>query len=182
MIARELENRKGTILCSVDSWKKRTAAAKEYLSASCDNINCQIAITEMELRLLNGRILPDYDISGLKIQEKSPFDIVPIDVPPLNRIICEAAVYKAMRLLKKGGMAVIADASLIEPKERKWKQMLGDNGIFYSLDGIGNGIAVIEKIKDGKPKWLGLSDNIKESWHTISELRKISKKMHRKAK
>lgn len=182
MIARELEGKKGSFLCSVDSWNNRTAAAKEYLAASCSNINYKIFNTEISMRLLNGRLLPDYDIKGLKIEEKAPFDLISIDVPPLNRFICEGAVYKAMKMLKKGGMAVIANAEQIDPQNEKWGKIFGGIAVFHWLSGIGEGIAVIEKTQDGKPKWAGLRENIIESWNTLKQIRKISKEMAGKNK
>lgn len=175
MIARELENKKNTLFFSIDSWTERTAAAKEYLAASCGKINCSIVKTDMRLKLLNGRLLQDYDIKDLKLQEKAPFDLVSIDVPPLNRLICEAAVYKSLSLLKKGGMAVISDANKIEPLLADWKKMLSENATIHWLGGLGSGIAVIEKMKDGKPRWLGLKENISESLSTIRQMGKISK-------
>ena len=174
-IARELENKKGSLLCSVDSWKNRTDSAKDFLSASSGKLNYRIMNTEMTISLLNGRLLPDYNLKGLKLENQAPFDIVSIDVPPLNRLICEGAVYKAMELLKKGGMIVISDAYKIEPENPKWKKMFKDSAKFHWLGGLGAGIAVIEKIKDGKPEWLGLSENIRESWLTIRQIRQIRK-------
>ena len=173
MIARELDGKKGALLYSIDSWTDRTNTAKDFLSAFSGRLNYKIMNTEMSLRLLNGRLLPDYNLKELKIEKQSSFDIVSIDVPPLNRFICEGAVYKAMGLLKNGGMIVISDAYKIEPEDPKWKKMFKGSAKFHWLDGLGAGIAVIEKVKDGKPEWLGLRENIKESLHSIRQFGKI---------
>lgn len=167
VIARELENKKEAFLYSVDSSKKFSNTGKDLVSSSCSGVHCEFFIAKVKPQIYNKRLLIGYSINKKKLEANGKFDLVSIDVPAYNRCICESATYEAFSLLREGGFIVIGNANSAKPYDKKWKKLFGKNAVFHYLDGLGDGIMVIEKIKNSKPKWLGLISSAQESCQTI---------------
>lgn len=167
MIARELENKKGAFLFSVDSSEKYSKNGSEVVAASCSGIRCEFRRASVRPHIYNKRLLLGYGLTSKELKKRGCFDLVSIDIPAYNRCICESAVYEAFEVLKPGGFIVIGNANSADPRDKKWKKLFGNNAVFHYLDGLGDGIAVIEKLKDGKPAPLGFSSGIAESCRTL---------------
>jgi len=167
MIAREIENKTGAFLYSVDSSEKYSKTGKDIVSASCSRIRFVFRQAKVRPHFYNRRLLLGYGLKPKELKKRGHFDLASIDLPAYNRCICESAAYEAFSVLKPGGFIVIGNANSADPKNKKWKKMFGQNAVFHYLDGLGEGIAVIEKIKDSKPSSLGFSSSIAESCRTI---------------
>ena len=96
-----------------------------------------------------------------------PFDLVLISPSKCNSSICEASFRDSFPSLCEGGFIVISGANSIG---FDWQKAYKDIAVFRLLEGIGKGVMVVEKIKNGKPAKLSLFSAIKAASSTIYSL------------
>lgn len=155
MMAREIEPLENNYLLSIDSSPQYSAMAKEAMESSGCQAKVEFRVAPLKPRLYGPRLLLAYDLPQGLLEAMGPFDMALIDAPHLD-YGRESVLYDVFRALVPGGYIILDDANR-EDRERvyvrTWQAAYEDAIDPILLEGIGNGLGVIEKISEGKPRY-----------------------------
>lgn len=153
MMAREIEPLENNYLLSIDSSPRYSAMAKEAMESSGCQAKVEFRVAPLRPRLYGPRLLLSYNLPEGLLEAMGPFDLALIDAPHLD-YGRESVLYDVFRALAPGGYIILDDANR-EDKERAyvrtWQAAYEDALDPILLEGIGNGLGVIEKISDEEP-------------------------------
>ncbi len=155
MMARELSGREGNYILSVDNSPRYTELAREALDSSECTARVEFRTAPLTLRFYGPRLLLSYDLPRGLLEALGPFDLVLIDAPQKD-YGRESVFYDAFAALAPGGYMVLDDAGR-QDMERdyvaEWRKAYGEAIDPIMLDGIGNGLCVIEKLEEARPRF-----------------------------
>lgn len=155
MMAREIEPLENNYLLSIDSSPQYSAMAKEAMESSGCQAKVEFRVAPLRPRLYGPRLLLSYNLPEGLLEAMGPFDLALIDAPHLD-YGRESVLYDVFRALAPGGYIILDDANR-EDRERvyvrTWQAAYEDAIDPILLEGIGNGLGVIEKISDDKPRY-----------------------------
>jgi len=154
MMARELPAEESYLL-SIDDSARYSAAAKEAYESSGCQAKVDFRVAPLRPRFYGPRLLLSYSLPRGLLEAMGPFDLVLIDTPH-HDFGREAIFYDAFNAVMPGGYIVVDDANK-ESAEKvclpNWDAVFGDSIEPVRLDGIGEGLTVIEKIEDARPRY-----------------------------
>lgn len=155
MMAREIAPLENNYLLSIDSSQQYSDMAKEAMEGSGCQAKVEFRVAPLRPRLYGPRLLLSYNLPEGLLEALGPFDLALIDAPHLD-YGRESVLYDVFRALAPGGYIILDDANR-EDKERayvrSWQAAYKDAIDPILLEGIGNGLGVIEKISDEKPRY-----------------------------
>lgn len=173
MMAREIEAAEGNYLLSIDDSPAYSAKAKAAYETSGCQSRVEFRVAPLRPRFYGPKLLLSYDLPEGLIEALGPFDLVLID-GPYHDYGRESVLYDAFAAVAPGGYIILDDANRDDKEKnylRAWKSALGDVIDPVLLEGIGNGLSVIEKISDGKPRYREVS--LPTSLKTIRNLARL---------
>lgn len=155
MMAREIAATEGNFLLSIDHLPGYSAAARDALESSGCQAKVEFRVAGLKPRFYGPRLLLTYDLPKGLLEALGPFDLVLIDSPQHN-YACEAVFYDAFPAVASGGYLVLGEANR-EGHEKvsslNWDRAYGDAIQPAFLEGIGNGLNVVEKLGDDRPRY-----------------------------
>ena len=155
MMAREIAAQEDNFLLSLDDSSKYTAMAKEAFETSECPAKVEFRTAELRPRFYGPRLLLGYNLPKGLLEAMGPFDLALIDAPH-DDYGRESVFYDAFAAVAPGGYLVLDDANR-EGMEKEyvevWQAAYGDAIDPILLEGIGNGLWVIEKLDDCKPMY-----------------------------
>jgi predicted O-methyltransferase YrrM len=153
MMAREIAQQEGNYLLSIDDSPHYSALAKEAFETSGCQARVEFRVAPLRPRLYGPRLLLSYSLPKGLLEALGPFDLVLIDAPH-HGYGRESVLYDVFPAVVPGGYIVLDDANR-ENMERKyvraWQAAYGDALDPVLLEGIGNGLGVMEKLSDARP-------------------------------
>lgn len=153
MMAREIAPLENNYLLSIDSSPQYSALAKEAMESSGCQAKVEFRVAPLRPRFYGPRLLLSYNLPEGLLEAMGPFDLALIDAPHLD-YGRESVLYDVFRALAPGGYIILDDANR-EDRERAyvrtWQAAYEDAIDPILLEGIGNGLGVIEKISDEEP-------------------------------
>lgn len=155
MMAREIAAVEGNFLLSVDDSAKYTALAKEAFETSECPAKVEFRTAPLKPRFYGPRLLLGYNLPKGLLEAMGPFDLVLIDAPH-HDYGRESVFYDAFAAVAPGGYLVLDDANRADMEKeyvRAWLDTYGDAIDPIMLEGIGNGLCVIEKLDDCAPRY-----------------------------
>jgi predicted O-methyltransferase YrrM len=153
MMAREIAALEDNYLLSVDDSAKYTALAKEAFETSECPAKVEFRTAKLTPKLYGPRLLLGYDLPKGLLEAMGPFDLVLIDAPH-HDYGRESVFYDAFAAVVPGGYLVLDDANRADMERsyiNHWRAAYGDAIDPILLEGIGNGLCVIEKVDDSAP-------------------------------
>ena len=155
MMAREIAPLENNYLLSIDSSPQYSAMAKEAMEGSGCQAKVEFRVAPLRPKLYGPRLLLSYGLPEGLLEAMGPFDLALIDAPHLD-YGRESVLYDVFRALAPGGYIILDDANR-EDKERayvrSWQAAYEDAIDPILLEGIGNGLGVIEKISEEEPRY-----------------------------
>jgi predicted O-methyltransferase YrrM len=155
MMAREIAPLEGNYLLSIDSSPQYSAMGKEAYDGSGCQAKVEFRVAPLRPRFYGSRLLLSYNLPKGLLEAMGPFDLALIDAPHLD-YGRESVFYDVFSALAPGGYIILDDANR-EDKERvyvrSWQAAYGQAIDPILLEGIGNGLGVIEKLSDAKPAY-----------------------------
>lgn len=155
MLARELAAVEGNYLLSIDDSRKFSGLAREAVETSECRAKVEFRVAPLRPRFYGPRLLLSYSLPKGLLDALGPFDLVLIDTPH-HEAGREAIFYDAFEALLPGGYLVMDDGNL-ECSEKvclnNWLDVFDDAIEPVRLDGIGNGLTVVEKLDDISPRY-----------------------------
>lgn len=167
MMAREIAPLEENYLLSIDDSPRYSAMAKEALETSGCQAKVEFRVAPLRPRLYGTRLLLSYSLPEGLLEAMGPFDVALIDAP--NYYGRESVFYDVFNALAPGGYIILDDANREDMERayvRSWQSAYGDAIDPILLEGIGNGIGVIEKLSEAKPGY-PLAGSVKASIKTI---------------
>ena len=155
MLAREIEKLEGNLLLSIDDSPHYSALAKEAFETSDCGAKAEFRVAPLRPKLYGTRLLLSYALPKGLLEALGPFDLVLIDAPH-HDYGRESVFYDAFPAVAPGGYIVLDDANRADMERsyiRSWQAAYGEAMDPILLDGIGNGLCVIEKVSDAKPSY-----------------------------
>ena len=155
MLARELAAQEDNYLLSIDDSRHYSELAREALDNSGCQAKVEFRVAPLKPKFYGPRLLLSHCLVPGLLEAMGPFDMVLIDTPHHN-FGREAVFYDAFRAVAPGGYVVIADANLEAEKSlyvRNWMAAFDDAIDPVLLEGIGNGLSVIEKVSEAEPRY-----------------------------
>ncbi len=155
MIARELAGAEGNYLLSIDDSRKFSDQAREALETSECPAKVEFRVAPLRPRFYGPRLLLSYGLPKGLLEALGPFDMVLVDTPH-HEAGREAIFYDAFNALMPGGYLVMDDGNLECSEKvclRNWLSVYGDSIEPIRLDGIGQGLTVIEKLDEVRPRY-----------------------------
>ncbi len=155
MMAREIAPLENNYLLSIDSSPQYSAMAKEAMEGSGCQAKVEFRVAPLRPRLYGPRLLLSYGLPEGLLEAMGPFDLALIDAPHLD-YGRESVLYDVFRALAPGGYIILDDANRENMERayvRSWQAAYEDAIDPILLEGIGNGLGVIEKISDEKPRY-----------------------------
>lgn len=153
MMAREIAPLEGNYLLSIDSSPMYSAMAKEAYETSGCQAKVDFRVAPLRPRLYGPRLLLSYNLPKGLLEALGPFDLALIDAPH-DDYGREAVFYDVFNALAPGGYIILDDANREHMEReyvRSWQSAYEGSIDPILLEGIGNGIGVIEKIDDDIP-------------------------------
>ncbi len=155
MMAREIAPQEDNFLLSIDDSPHYSAMAKEAFETSGCQAKVQFRLAPLRPRFYGLRLLLSYSLPEGLLEALGPFDLALIDAP--HQDYCrESALYDVFRAVTPGGYIVLDDANrgdLDKGYAGSWQAAYGDAMDPMLLEGIGNGLNVIEKLEDVEPRY-----------------------------
>ncbi|HBA59555.1 MAG TPA: hypothetical protein DCZ92_01775 [Elusimicrobia bacterium] len=154
MIARELGEQEGSYLLSIDNSPQYSRLAKDSVESSESRAKTEFRVAPLRPKFYGMRLLLSYSLPKGLLEALGPFDLVLID-PPHHQYGRESVFYDAFPALAPGGYVILDDANREEAEKKylsSWDAAYGDAINPVVLEGIGKGLAVIEKLED-VPRW-----------------------------
>jgi predicted O-methyltransferase YrrM len=155
MMAREIPAQEGNYLLSVDDSEKYTKLAREAFETSECPAKVEFRTAPLKLKMYGPRVLLGYTLPKGLLEAMGPFDLVLIDAPH-HDYGRESVFYDAFAAVAPGGYLVLDDANRADMEKeyvRAWLDTYGDAIDPIMLEGIGNGLCVIEKLDDCAPRY-----------------------------
>ncbi|MHB0997193.1 MAG: O-methyltransferase [Elusimicrobiales bacterium] len=153
MMAREIAGQEGNYLLSIDDSPHYSKLAKDAFDSSGCSAKVEFRVAPLKPKFYGPRLLLSYDLPKGLLEAMGPFDLVLIDAPH-HDYGREAVFYDAFPAMAVSGYLVLDDANRADMERayvRAWQQACGDAIDPVLLEGIGNGLGVIEKLSDRKP-------------------------------
>ncbi len=153
MMAREIAPVEGNYLLSIDSSRQYSEMAKEAYETSGCQAKVDFRVAPLRPRLYGTRLLLSYSLPKGLLEALGPFDLALIDAPH-DDYGREAVLYDVFNALAPGGYIILDDANREHMEReyvRSWQSAYEGSIDPILLEGIGNGIGVIEKIDDDTP-------------------------------
>jgi len=153
MMAREIAAGEGNYLLSIDDSPHYSRLAKEAFDGSGCQAKVEFRVASLKPKLYGPRLLLSYDLPKGLLEALGPFDLVLIDAPHQD-YGRESVFYDAFPAMTAGSYLVLDDANRPDAERayvRAWQAAYGDAIDPVLLEGIGNGLGVIEKLSDAKP-------------------------------
>jgi predicted O-methyltransferase YrrM len=164
MMAREMAAAEGSSLLSIDDSPAFSAEAREAYDASGCQAKVEFRVAPLKPRLYGLKLLLSYSLPKGLLEALGPFDLILIDAPHPEHGR-ESVFYDAFPALANGGYLVMDDANRPETQAyvKAWRAAYGKDVDPIMLEGIGNGLCVIEKVSDARPRFtgLGLADSLR---------------------
>jgi predicted O-methyltransferase YrrM len=155
MMAREIASQEGNYLLSVDDSPKYTALAKEAFETSDCKAKVEFRTAPLRPKLYGTRLLLSYSLPKGLLEALGPFDLVLIDAPH-HDFGRESVFYDAFPAVAPGGYLILDDSSRTGMEKEyveAWEDAYGEAVDTIMLDGIGNGLCVMEKVSDDAPRY-----------------------------
>ncbi|MDP2864811.1 MAG: class I SAM-dependent methyltransferase [Elusimicrobiota bacterium] len=155
MMAREIAPLENNYLLSIDSSPQYSALAKEAMDSSGCQAKVEFRVAPLRPRLYGPRLLLSYGLPEGLLEALGPFDLALIDAPHRD-YGRESVLYDVFRALTPGGYIILDDANREDMERayvRSWQAAYEDAIDPILLEGIGNGLGVIEKISEEKPRY-----------------------------
>lgn len=174
MMAREISVQEGNYLLSVDDSPRYTAQAREAFENSECPAKVEFRTAPLRPRFYGPRLLLSYDLPAGLLEALGPFDMVLIDAPHQD-YGRESVLYDAFRAVLPGGYLIMDDANSAGVEKeyvRAWTAAYGGALDPVLLEGIGNGLCVIEKLEEGAPAY-PLSGALKASVKTARNFARL---------
>jgi predicted O-methyltransferase YrrM len=153
MMAREIAGIEGNYLLSIDDSPHYSGLAKEAIETSGCSAKVEFRVARLKPRFYGPRLLLSYDLPKGLLEAMGPFDLVLIDAPH-HDYGRESVFYDAFPAMGLNSYLVLDDANRDDLERvyvRAWQAAFGDAIDPVLLEGIGNGLGVIEKISEKKP-------------------------------
>lgn len=167
MIGREIETGGDNFLFSVDDSPELSSLAKENLENSGVRARSEFRLAPLRPGFYGARLLMRYGLPKGLLGALGPFDLALIDAPPYNDCICEAAFREAFPVVEPGGFIIIGEANRSAEAIRRWLRCYGDAAEAVLLEGIGEGLMVVEKFDDAEPAGCGMLDSLCTTLRTL---------------
>lgn len=155
MMAREIAPAQDNYLLSIDDSPHYSRLAKEALDNSGCQAKVQFRVAPLRPKFYGLRLLLSYGLPEGLLDAMGPFDLALIDTPH-NDYARESAFYDVFRSVAPGGYIIMDDANrgnLEKGYGSLWQSAYGDALDPILLEGIGNGLNVIEKLADASPRY-----------------------------
>ena len=175
MIAREIGAFEGNYLLSIDDSKYYSDLARESFENSGAQARVEFRVAPLRPKLYGSRLLLSYRLPKGLLEALGPFDLVLIDAP-YNGCGREAVFYDAFPAVAPGGYIILDDANregLEKANVRSWRTAYGKAIRPVLLEGIGNGLNVIEKFEDTRPAPLPLAESLSASLKTLRSMGRL---------
>lgn len=159
MMAREIEPVEGNYLLSIDYSPRFSSLAKDAYETSGCQAKVEFRVAPLRPRFYGPKLLLSYSLPAGLIEALGPFDLVLIDAPH-HDYGCESVLYDVFPAVETGGYIVYDDANRADMEKnylRGWKSAFGGDIDPVLLEGIGNGLSVIEKVSDSRPRYREIS-------------------------
>lgn len=159
MMARVIASREGNYLLSIDDSPHYSALAKEAFDTSGCQAKVEFRVASLRPKLYGSRLLLSYSLPKGLLEALGPFDLALIDAPQ-HDYGRESVFYDVFPAVATGGYIILDDANRADMEKayvRAWQAAYGGTMVPVLLEGIGNGLNVIEKISDAKPEFLRAS-------------------------
>ncbi|HNW43233.1 MAG TPA: class I SAM-dependent methyltransferase [Elusimicrobiales bacterium] len=170
MIAREIAGLEGNSLLSIDNSPRLSAAAKESFENSGAQAKAQFRVAPLKLKWYGLSLLLSYSLPRGLLEALGPFDLALIDAPPHHTYASEAAFYDVFPAIAPGGYILLGEANQAGEKNvegRGWLDAYGDAARPILLEGIGNGIYVVEKFEEARRARRSVADSFLTSCNTL---------------
>jgi len=155
MMAREIAPQENNYLLSIDSSPQYSALAKEAFDSSGCQAKVEFRVAPLRPKLYGSRLLLSYNLPKGLLEALGPFDLALIDAPH-HDYGRESVFYDVFDALAPGGYMILDDANRENMERvyvRSWQAAYGDAIDPILLEGIGNGLGVIEKLSDARPAY-----------------------------
>jgi predicted O-methyltransferase YrrM len=175
MMAREIAAEEDNYLLSVDESPGYSAAAKEAFENSGCQARVEFRVAPLRPRFYGARLLLSYGLPKGLIAALGPFDLALIDAPRHDSGR-ESVFRDIFQAVAPGGYIVLDDANGDGTQKRFIRALdaaYGDAIQPVMLEGIGNGLCVIEKFSDSAPAALPLADSIRTSLGTLRNFTRL---------
>jgi len=170
MIAREIGACEGNSLLSIDNSPSHSSLARETFENSGAQAKAEFRVAPLRLKFYGLRLLLSYSLPKGLLEALGPFDLALIDAPPHHGYASEAAFYDAFPAVAPGGFIVIGEANLAggkSPDGGGWLSAYGDAARGVLLEGLGNGLYVVEKFEDARPAPRPAAESLLTSYKTL---------------
>ncbi len=174
MMAREMEPLEGNYLLSIDDSQHYSALAKEAFDNSGCQAKVEFRVAPLRPRFYGPRLLLSYSLPKGLLEAMGPFDLALIDAPHQD-YGRESVLYDIFPAMAQGGYIVLDDANRADTERahvRAWQAAYPQAIDPVLLEGIGNGLGVIEKISEAKPAY-PLSGALSASLKTVRNFRRL---------
>ncbi|OIN99306.1 MAG: hypothetical protein AUJ51_13145 [Elusimicrobia bacterium CG1_02_56_21] len=153
MMARQIAGLEDNYLLSIGDSPLFSAQAKEAFENSGCQAKVEFRVAPLRPRFYGPRLLLSYNLPKGLLEALGPFDLALIDAPK-HDYCRESGLYDVFNAMAPGGYIVMDDANRENMEKgygRAWHSAYGGAMDPILLEGIGNGLNVIEKISDAKP-------------------------------
>lgn len=153
MMAREIAAQEGNYLLSIDDSPHYSKLAKDAFDGSGCSAKVDFRVAPLKPRFYGPRLLLSYDLPKGLLEALGPFDLVLVDAPHAD-YGREAVFYDAFPAMGLNAYLVLDDANRPDTERayvRAWQAAYGDAIDPVLLEGIGNGLGVIEKLSETRP-------------------------------
>ncbi len=155
MMAREIAALEGNYLLSVDDSERDSAQAREVFESSGCQAKVEFRLAPLRPRFYGSRLLLSYSLPKGLLEALGPFDLALIDIPRRD-FGRESVFYDVFPAMAPGGYIVADDANREGMEKicvRNWVAAYGEAMDPVLLEGIGDGLGIIEKISDALPSY-----------------------------
>ena len=159
LMAGEIASREGNYLLSIDDSPRYSALAKEAFDTSGCQTRVEFRVAPLRPKFYGSRLLLSYCLPQDLLETIGPFDLALIDAPQ-HDYGRESVFYDVFPAVAPGGYIILDDANRANMEKAyvcAWQAAYGGAMDPVLLEGIGNGLNVIEKIADAKPEFLRAS-------------------------
>jgi predicted O-methyltransferase YrrM len=158
-------------LLSIDDSPSDSAAARESVESSECPTKVEFRVAPLRPRLYGPRLLLSYDLPRGLLEALGPFDLALVD-PPHIEYGREAVFYDVFDAVRPGGYIIFDDANADgawKNSSRSWDAAYGGAIEPVLLEGIGDGLEVVEKIDDDVPARPPFWPSLEVSARTIKD-------------
>jgi len=169
MIAREIGAFEGNYLLSIDNSPRYSSMARESCEISGSRARVEFRVARLRPKVYGSRLLLSYDLPKGLLEALGPFDLALIDAPH-HDYGREGVFYDSFPAVSPGGYIILDDANkegMEKANVRSWRTAYGGAIRPALLEGIGDGLNVIEKLEDARPAPLPVADSLLVSLKTL---------------